>query len=143
MTPHSKAALPGPQPTLVPVESTSTQSMHFLMVADEKLHLLHYRGPVDMRNEEHVRTAICEIWPDMIPKMGDTRAVNAKKKWLPQDNGMYYLVVVDTEYDQSLYLLIPDGEVVPFVFGLASKAGLDNALAVLPRYGMIPIRIKR
>lgn len=131
------ASLPGPQPTQF-VEATSTQSMHFLMVAAQKLGLLIYRGPVDLRNVQQVRTTIVELWPDMKDQMGNTRAVNAKKKFLPQDDGQYYHVIINSDDGERLDVLIPEGDVVPQVFILAVKAGKAEALRVLYRYGILP-----
>lgn len=132
------ATLPGPQPTLYESESAASQSMHYLMIAAQVLQILHYRGPVDMRHEQQVRTAVQEIWPEMADKMDDTRAVNAKRALLPQTEGMYYLVYLNTLDGKRMPILIPEGDVVAQVFAWAAKEGKDAALKVLYRYGLLP-----
>lgn len=101
-------------------EPMAIQSRHSLMIAEEE-ELLVYRYPVDMREQKQVDDLRRDLGGDPVD--------------LPQDTGVYYLVLVETENGQQA-VLIREGEVRGFVAGLAVKAGVAEKVCYYR--GMLP-----
>ena len=110
-----------------PTEVLQHRQVRALQLATE-LGLLTYLAPVRMRVQESV---------DQARQLLSQPGRRGGSIVLPTDDGDYYLVYVPSKGGPNA-VMIPDREVLPFVFALAVAAGRDTAEKVLYRKDLLP-----
>lgn len=129
--PDQPAGPEQPDPDL-PIDGTqpeATQSMQMLMIASgEDFGLFHYRGGFDLRRSDQYNALVDTLGPDAV---------------LPPRDGAYYLVYLNTGDEVRVPILIPEGQVRPFVFAFALSRGLAVARQLLYMNGLLPLPFVR
>ncbi len=105
-------------------EPMAFQSRHALMMATEERWGVRYRRPVTLRTPE---------------QRAELRKELGAKAALPSEEGIYYLVYLDTQQGESVALLLPEGDARVAVFVWAVCVGVDAARRVQYRHGTLPV----
>lgn len=120
-------APPGRPLGVDPTEPSATQSMRAAMVGNAE-GWFNYYFPVNLADAGEVENLV-----DMLGRVPDRRPIE-----LPPEPGIYYFFSIKAADGNLLPILLPEGRVTAWVFGVASTIGRDAVEKVQFATGIVP-----